>query len=105
MVKASFFKNADNKLLGFSLSGHADFSEMGSDIACASISSAVMLTVNTITDFFKIDAKVRVLENEIMLKLIGADDEGDKLLLSLITHLYEIQSQFPGSIEITIYER
>ncbi|MCD7728005.1 MAG: ribosomal-processing cysteine protease Prp [Ruminococcus sp.] len=105
MVKADFFKNSENKLLGFCISGHSDYAAMGDDVACASISSAVMLTANAMTDIFKLDAKVGVQENEIMLKLNGADDIGDKLLLSLLTQLYEIQHQYPSSVEITIYDR
>ncbi len=105
MIKADFFKNSDDKLLGFSISGHADYGEEGFDIACASVSSAVMLTANSITEVFKISAKVRVLQNEILLKLPKENDEADKLLLSLLTHLYEISSQFPGSMKITVYDR
>ena len=69
MIIADFFKSPDNKLKGFSVSGHSMTAESGQDICCASVSSAVMLTANTVTDSFKLDAKVRVEENEIKLKL------------------------------------
>ena len=105
MIIADFFKTPDNKLKGFSVSGHSMTAESGLDICCASVSSAVMLTANTVTDSFKLDAKVRVEENEIKLKL-GDDPEGqgDKLVLALLEHLYFIGEQFPGAVKVSVIE-
>ena len=105
MIIADFFKASDNKLKGFSVSGHSMTAESGSDICCASVSSAVMLTANLITDAFKEDAKVRVTDNEIKLKL-GEDAEGtgDKLVLGLLEHLYFIGEQFPGAVKVSVIE-
>lgn len=88
-------------MLGFHVSGHAGFSDFGSDIACASVSSAVMLTANTITEVFKINAKVEVNENEILLKLLeDKDGNGDKLLLGLLMQMDLLSDEFPGAIKI-----
>lgn len=101
MVTARFYNSSDNKMLGFHVSGHAGFSDYGSDIACASVSSAVMLTANTITEVFKINAKVEVNENEILLKLIeDKDGNGDKLLLGLLMQMDLLSDEFPGAIKI-----
>ena len=40
----------DGIITGFSLSGHADFAEQGSDIVCAAVSSAAYMAANTVTD-------------------------------------------------------
>ena len=101
MVTARFYNSSDNKMLGFHVSGHAGFSDFGSDIACASVSSAVMLTANTITEVFKINAKVEVNENEILLKLLeDKDGSGDKLLLGLLMQMDLLSDEFPGAIKI-----
>ena len=107
MVKAEFFRSgADGRLLGFSISGHAGFADEGFDIVCASVSSAVMLTANTVTESFKLDAKVADNGNEILLKL-GNDPDGigDKLLLGLLTHLYLLGEQFPDAVKAEIIDR
>jgi uncharacterized protein YsxB (DUF464 family) len=39
MITAEFYRTSDNKLIGFSVSGHAGMADFGQDIACASVSS------------------------------------------------------------------
>ena len=106
MITAEFYRSVDNKLIGFSISGHAGFADFGQDIACASVSSAVMLAVNTLTEVFQIDAKTEVLENDILLKLQDRNSaEGDKILLGLMAHLYMLGEEFPGAINVKIIEK
>lgn len=101
MITAKFYKDTQDRLLGFHVSGHAGFADHGSDIACASVSSAVMMAANTITEVFKINAKVKVTENEILLKLPEDDDgSGDKLLLGLLMQLEMLTYEFRGCIKI-----
>ncbi|MBR6102266.1 MAG: ribosomal-processing cysteine protease Prp [Ruminococcus sp.] len=105
MIRAEFYRDSSDKLKGFRVSGHAGYAEYGQDIACASVSSAVMLTANTVTEIFKIKARVTVEENDISL-LTEADEngDGDRLLLGLLTHLSLISDEFPGRIKITFTE-
>jgi uncharacterized protein YsxB (DUF464 family) len=51
MINVSIYKNADNLITGFRLSGHADYSEKGSDIVCAAVSALVINTINSIENF------------------------------------------------------
>ena len=104
MIRAEFFRSASDKLCGFRVTGHAGYAEYGQDIACASVSSAVMLTANTVTEAFGLKAEVKVGENEISLELKQADETGDKLLLGLLTHLYILSDEFQGRIRITFTE-
>lgn len=105
MIIARFYKNTENKLLGFQVSGHAMQSEYGKDIVCASVSSAVMLTCNTITEAFKSNAKVSVEENEIMLKLVDSDENAEKILLGFLTHMYFLSDEFTGRILVKVIEK
>ena len=76
---------------------------MGEDICCASVSSAVMMAANTITEVFRLDAEVVVEENEIRLML--REDEqglGDKLLLGLVIHLENLKDEFAGHIKVKV---
>ena len=103
MIIADFTKNSDDKLTGFRVTGHAGYADIGEDVCCASVSSAVMMTANTITDAFKIKADVTVDENDLSLTLRDdPDGNGDKLLLGLMTHLYLVGEEFPGRIKVNV---
>ena len=79
MICADFFRNEHDRLVGFRITGHAGYADYGEDVCCASVSSAVMLTANTVTEAFKIKADVAVEENEIILRLENdSSEEGDK---------------------------
>lgn len=105
MITADFFKNSDNKLLGFAVSGHSGFEDVGKDIVCAAVSSAVMLVSNAITESFGIDAKVKSEGGTVCLKLNGESGEADKLLLSLLNHLYVLQSDYPDFVRVKLHDR
>ena len=49
MIRATFYRKGD-KLRGFEISGHSGYAEEGSDIICASVSSAAYMAVNTVTE-------------------------------------------------------
>lgn len=51
MINVSIYRNAKNLITGFTLSGHADYSEYGSDIVCAAVSVLVFNTINSIENF------------------------------------------------------
>ncbi len=107
MIKA-VFTEADGKLIGFSLSGHSDQSRSGQDIVCAGVSSALMLTVNTITDFIKAKAEVDVdPENEGYASLLLAepyDEHAADMIASFYTHLSAINEDY-GQIKLSIKKK
>ncbi len=49
MIRATFYRKGD-KPCGFEISGHSGYAEEGSDVICASVSSAAYMAVNTVTD-------------------------------------------------------
>ncbi len=102
MIQAVFFKE-NGCLSGFSISGHSGFAESGRDIVCACVSSAAMLTVNTITDFFIDGGEVVYEENLLGIKLKNSSSEASyKLIESFHTHLRFIEEEYPLNIEITV---
>ena len=102
MINAEFLKK-DDIFVGFSVKDHACFADAGYDICCASVSSAVMVTANTITEFFGIDSEVSVNNEvgEVVLKVKSENDENaDKIISGLLFHINEISKEFPGYIKI-----
>ena len=102
MIAADFFKNESDMLTGFRVSGHAGLADLGFDVCCASVSSAVMMAANTITEAFKLEADVEVRENEIKLSMKAPDENADKVLMGLLIHLYNLKDEFPGHIKLKV---
>ncbi len=103
MIIAQFFKKGEN-LIGFSVAGHAGYANSGEDIVCASVSSAVQLISNTITESFKINADVSILKDKIQLKLPCSDEIAHKLIEGFKLHLTLLSDEFKGTIKITTSE-
>lgn len=103
MVKANFYRK-DGMYCGFIISGHAG-GRYGQDIVCAGVSSAVMLTLNTVTDFFSSDADVKVEENKVGLRLKDPqkDDNARALIFSLENHLKLLSEEY-GGIKVVVKE-
>ena len=103
MICAVFFRNSDDVFTGFSFKDHALFADSGQDVCCASVSSAVMLTANTITEKFGIDADITINEKEGEISLSLKDDEnenGSKLIDGLKLHIDQLENEFPGYIRV-----
>ena len=108
MIEAKFFSE-NNRLIGFCIGGHAGFADFGKDIACASVSSAIQLTANSITECFAIKANLKVSEdNSVTLMLTDKDMNniavGEKLIDSLKLHLELLNEEFPKTIKIKFTE-
>lgn len=93
MLKCVFYENGGS-FAGFRVSGHAGYETESGDVVCAGVSSCVMLVCNTVTDFFKVKAKVKVLENEITLLLLEKDERAEKLLESFYAHMKMIAEEY-----------
>lgn len=89
---------------GFQCSGHAGFAEFGQDIVCASVTSAIQLTINGLTEVLKLKAKVEVLENSILCTISKPSNEGIALLDALALHMRLLSEDYPKHIEIIILE-
>ena len=103
MVEARFIF-ADGKPIGFSVGGHSGYDRSGRDIVCASVSSAVMLTCNAVTEVFKVGAKVDVENDRISLRLDSASENGMLLIESLRIHLEALSVEYPKNISLKISE-
>ena len=104
MTRCEFFTE-DDRITGFSVSGHSGYSEAGSDIVCAAISAVVTMAEATITDVCGAKAKVRVKEEDarITLMLPASCDEEESVqavLSGMMLTLISLREDYPDYIEV-----
>ncbi len=104
MTRCEFFTE-DDRITGFSVSGHSGYAEAGSDIVCAAISTAVTMAEATINDVCGAKAKVRVKEEDarITLTLPTSCDEEETVqavLSGLMLTLISLREDYPDYIEV-----
>ena len=104
MTRCEFFME-DDRITGFSVSGHSGYAEAGADIICAAISAVVTMAEATINDVCGAKAKVRVGEDEarITLKLPKSCDEEETVqavLAGMMVTLISLQEDYSDFIEV-----
>ena len=104
MTRCEFFTEED-RITGFSISGHSGYAEAGSDIVCAAISAVVTMAEATINDVCGAKAKVRVKEEDarVTLTLPASCDEEESVqavLSGLLLTLISLREDYPDYIEV-----
>ena len=104
MTRCEFFTE-DDRITGFSVSGHSGYSEAGSDIVCAAITAVVTMAEATINDVCGAKAKVRVKEADarITLTLPASCDEEESVqavLAGMLLTLCSLRDDYPDYIEV-----
>ena len=104
MTKCEFFTE-DDRITGFSVSGHSGYAEQGQDIVCAVISAVVTMAEATINDVCGAKAKVRVKEEDarITLTLPASCDEEETVqavLAGMLLTLCSLRDDYPDYIEV-----
>ena len=104
MTRCEFFTE-DDRITGFSISGHSGYAEAGSDIVCAAISAIVRMAEATINDVCGAKAKVRVkdADNRITLMLPTSCDEEESVqavLAGMMITLISLAEEYPENIEV-----
>ena len=104
MTRCEFFTE-NERITGFSVSGHSGYSEAGSDIVCAAVSAVVSMAEATINDVCGAKAKVRVKEADarITLTLPASCDEEDAVqtvLAGMMLYLCNLREEYPDYIEV-----
>jgi hypothetical protein len=104
MTIAEFFKK-DGEVIGFKVKGHSGYEDRGKDVVCASVSSAVMITANVITEVLGYKADVSAYEDTITLKTnIKGDEKLQKLYEMLIAQLQHIALEFENNLKVQFTE-
>lgn len=95
------FKKKNHTLVGLEVSGHANFANIGHDIVCAGVSSALMMCINGIIEVLMVEAEVQILENKVSLTLADNTNEtATKFLEAFLLHLESLKDDYPQHINI-----
>jgi uncharacterized protein YsxB (DUF464 family) len=101
------FLTEGSRIIGFDAMGHSGYSEAGSDIVCAAITSAIRLVDATVNTVMGLCASVKVNEADasISLRLPGglaptAESTCQNLLTGLMVYLAELHDEYPDNIEV-----
>jgi len=95
----------DERITGFSVSGHSGYAEEGKDIVCAAISAIVTMAEATINEVCGAKAKVRVKSEDarITLTLPTSCDEEESVqavLAGMMLTLCSMRDDYPDYIEV-----
>ncbi len=106
MIYVDFLSTDNGSIEGFRIAGHSGYAEVGSDIVCASVSSCVYMTINTITDIFSVaPLSLRVDDAEIFFRIEKRDAKRcDELFKGLKLHLIGLEEQYPENIKVSYLE-
>ena len=104
MTRCEFFTQ-DERITGFSVSGHSGYAEAGSDIVCAAISAAVAMAETTINDVCGGKAKVRVKEADARITLtlptVCEEEEAIQAVLAgMMLYLINLRDDYEDYIEV-----
>ena len=99
------FCTEEDRITGFSISGHSGYAEAGSDIVCAAVSAVVSMAEATINDVCGAKAKVRVKDEQarITLTLPTSCDEEESVqavLTGMMLYLGSLRDDYPDHIEV-----
>ena len=104
MTKCEFFTE-NERITGFSVSGHSGYAEAGKDIVCAAISAIVTMAEATINDVCGAKAKVRVKDEQARITLtlpVSCDEEEtvQAVLAGMMVTLCSLRDDYPDYIEV-----
>lgn len=104
MTRCEFFTEND-RITGFSVSGHSGYAEAGADIVCAAVTAVVTMAETTINDVCGAKAKVRVKDADarITLTLPASCDEEESVqavLAGMLLTLCSLRDDYPDYIEV-----
>ena len=104
MTRCEFFTEND-RITGFSVSGHSGYGEKGADIVCAAITAVVTMAEATINDVCGAKAKVRVKDEQARITLtlpVSCDEEEtvQAVLAGMMVTLISMRDDYPDYIEV-----
>ena len=104
MTRCEFFTE-DERITGFTVSGHSGYEESGKDIVCAYVTAVVTMAEATINDVCGAKAKVRVKDEQARITLtlpVSCDEEDavQAVLAGMMLTLINMRDDYPDYIEV-----
>ena len=94
MIKISIKKDQ------IKIEGHSNYSEYGTDIVCASVSSIVITSINALLRFDKECIKYEEKDGYIKLNILKHDKYVSILIENMIDLLKELEKQYKKNIKV-----
>ena len=87
---------------GFSVKGHctADEDDVLGKLVCSAVSSAVYMTVNTITDVVCDKADIKEKDGELSINVLNPSKETITILEGLKIHIQQLEEQYKICIKV-----
>ena len=102
MIRVTFCEQ-NGSLTGFELRGHSGFAATGRDIVCAAVTSAALMTANTVTDVLHLPAKAEATDALIRLQVkLEQAAQIQTLLQGFLLHIKELAKVYPQNINCQI---
>ena len=99
MIKILVNKKS-NHLSYIKISGHANYSNGGSDIVCAAVSSIAQTSINACLMFNSSCFNYKVNDGLIIIENISSDEITLKLLSNMLLMLEQVANDYPKNVNI-----
>lgn len=104
MTVVKIFRKNGN-IIGYKASGHSGYSEQGSDIVCAALSTALQLPLLSMQEILKIKPKFKINEDgflEVDLESLNREyiEKLDLSLETMVLFIKELSKQYPKNIKL-----
>ncbi|GGF88498.1 ribosomal-processing cysteine protease Prp [Paenibacillus aceti] len=105
MIIVSVLRQVDDSIVGFKVSGHANYADHGKDIVCAGVSAITVGTVNSIEELAGVAMECQMKSGFLNAKLPAdvkteASDQVQLLLSSMVVMLKSIEDSYGTYIQI-----
>lgn len=105
MIEIIFYTLSSGDLVGFRIKGHSGYAENGSDIVCSAVSSAALMTANTITEIFNISAEAYAEDGDMLLRVFSKDAAICRdLFAGFKLHMLSLEEQYSEYITVNYTE-
>ena len=99
MIKVKLDKN-NKDINSITIEGHSGYSEFGSDIVCASVSSIAITSINGILKIDEGSLKYETKDGFIKIDVLKHTKVIDLLLENMIEHLESVSNQYDKYVKI-----
>ena len=101
MIRAEIYTQADGKIIGFSVNGHANAAPHGYDIYCAGVSAISQSVFLCIKDHLKRDFDADFSDGKLMIKLKTQPDElTEAVFQTMLIGMREIEKIAPKNVKL-----
>ena len=84
-----------------SVTGHAMYDDYGKDIVCAAASSVITTSVESIASIKEDAIDVKEEQDKLTIIINSHDEITNKLIITMLNLLQELQKKYPKNIKIT----